>query len=78
MRTVAQEVARFTWPTPKEAGQRIGGVSTDHVMQLVADGELRARDVSRKDAKRRTYVIDPASIEEFCERRMVQPTKGAA
>lgn len=74
MRTTTQEVARYVWLTPAEAGERIGGVSADHVLRLVKEGALRARDVSRPKAKRKEYRIDPASVEEFNETRMVPAT----
>jgi hypothetical protein len=71
-RTVEQEEARWGWLSTSVAAQRIGGeppVSTEHIVGLIEDGELRARDVSRKGSKRPEYRVDPASLEEFLDRR---------
>ena len=73
MRTKEQEQARYRWPSPAVAGVRIGGVSPEHVIRLIKDGALRARDVSRPKSKRPEYRVDPDSIEEFNRTRMVAP-----
>lgn len=72
MRTKEQEQARYRWPSPAEAAQRLGGVSAEHVIRLIKDGALRARNVARPKARRPEYRVDPASIEEFNRSRMVQ------
>lgn len=75
-RTPEQEQLRYAWISTTEAARRIGGatpVTNDHVLALVQDGELEARDVSRKDAKRKEYRINPASVDAFLKRRHVAP-----
>lgn len=73
MRTKQQEVARYRWLSPAEAGERIGGVSRDHVIRLLKEGELRARNVALASSKRPDYRIDPDSVDEFNRRRIVSP-----
>lgn len=72
-RTPEQERARYNWLTTKVAAERIGGeekpVSTSHVLALIEARELRARDVSSPGSKRKDWRVDPASIEEFLDRR---------
>lgn len=77
MRTVEQEQARYRWPTTKETGELIGGVTPEHVIRLIHAGELAARDVSLPTSKRPDYRVDPASIDSFNERRMVKPEAAA-
>lgn len=71
-RSVEDEVIRYGWISTTLAAQRIGGdppVSTEHVVGLIEDGELRAQDVSRKGSRRAEYRVDPESVEEFLDRR---------
>lgn len=76
MRAIARspeaEKARYGWVTTGEAAIRIGGedpVSTSHVIRLIEAKELRARNVAMPGSKRKDWRIDPASIEEFLDRR---------
>jgi hypothetical protein len=71
VRTAQAEQAAYTWLTPREAAEQIGGVSVTHVMQLVSDREIRARNVARAGAKRPRWRIDPASVRAFNDRRTV-------
>lgn len=65
MRTREQERARYAWMTLDEAALELGGVSVTHVMRLVEDGDLRARNVARRGAKRPSWRIDPETVERF-------------
>jgi excisionase family DNA binding protein len=61
-----QHQAEYTWLTPAQAADRLGGVSEDHVRELIRDGHLRppgVMDVSRSRVPR--YRISPEAIERF-------------
>ena len=71
-RTPEQEEARYGWITTTEAARRIGGaepVTNDHVLALLEDGELEARDVSRPGARRPEWRFNPESLDAFLKRR---------
>jgi excisionase family DNA binding protein len=74
MRTKEAAYAAYNWPTPAEAAELLGGVSAEHVIRLVKAGELRARNVALSGTR---YRIDPASVEAFNRRRMVEPSEAA-
>lgn len=61
--------ARYTWYTPKEAGVLLGGISDEHVRQLISDGDLTALDVSRKQSQQKDYRISPEWVAAFLKRR---------
>jgi excisionase family DNA binding protein len=44
-------------------------VSTKHVRTLIEDGELRALNVARRDAKRAEYRLQQSDIDDFKRRR---------
>lgn len=77
MRAIARspeaESARYNWVTTGRAAELIGGektpVSTAHVLRLIEAKELRARNVAMPGSKRKDWRVDPASIEEFLDRR---------
>jgi hypothetical protein len=76
-RSEDQEAARYQWISTPLAAARIGGeppVSTTHVVRLIEDGELEARDVSRPGSKRPEWRINPTSVDDFLVRR----TRGRA
>jgi hypothetical protein len=72
-RTEEQERARYNWITTGAAAERIGGedepVSTSHVLALIEAGEIRARHVGLASSKRKDWRVDPASIDEFLNKR---------
>lgn len=71
-RSVEQEEARYAWISTTLAASRIGGeppVSTSHVVRLIEDGELEARDVSRPGSKRPEWRVSPESVDAFLARR---------
>lgn len=71
-RSIDQEEARYGWISTALAARRIGGepaVSTTHVVRLIEDGELEARDVSRPGSKRPEWRVNPTSVDEFLARR---------
>lgn len=71
-RSVEQEIARYRWVTTTRAAEMIGGeepVSTTHVVRLIEDGELEARDVSRPGSKRPEWRVNPETVERFLDRR---------
>lgn len=77
MRAIARspeaEKARYGWMTTGEAAKLIGGtdpVSTAHVLRLIEAKELRARNVAMPKSKRKDWRVDPASVEEFLDRRV--------
>ncbi len=81
--TPDQESARYNWVPTRIAAEMIGGaepVSTDHVLGLIRDCELSARDIRRKGSRRPEWRIDPRSIEAFLDRRETgaEPAKAAA
>lgn len=76
-RSEEAEEARYQWVSTPLAAARIGGeppVSTSHVVRLIEDGELEARDVSRPGSKRPEWRVNPDSIDAFLSRR----TRGRA
>jgi hypothetical protein len=79
-RSIEAEEARYGWISTTLAAARIGGdppVSTAHVVRLIEDGELEARDVSRPDSKRPEWRVNPESVEAFLTRR-TRKAKAAA
>jgi len=57
-----------TGMTINQAATRLG-TSPTHIRRLVRTGDLRAVDVSRKNAKRRTLRILPEAFDQFIESR---------
>lgn len=71
-RSPEAEQARYQWVTTAKAAELIGGdepVSTSHVLRLIEAKELRARNVAMPGSKRKDWRVDPASVEEFLDRR---------
>lgn len=71
-RSIESEELRYRWVTTARAAEMIGGaqpVSTTHVVRLIEDGELEARDVSRPGAVRPEWRVNPATVEAFLARR---------
>jgi hypothetical protein len=58
------------WITPKEAAAALGYEKADTAVKLVKARQLRAID-RRVGGNRARYLIDPASVEEFKQRRLV-------
>lgn len=63
-----RQQARYNDLTVAEVAQLLR-VTTTHVYGLIADGELAATDVSRKDARRKTYTVAASEVEAFRARR---------
>lgn len=71
-RTIEAEQARYRWISTTLAAQRIGGeppVTTGHIVNLIDDGELEARDVSRPGSRRPEWRVNPESVDAFLARR---------
>lgn len=63
-----REQARYTLLSIADVAERTG-VGSDQVAGWIHDGELTAMDVSKKGAKRRTYMVRPEWLEDFERRR---------
>lgn len=77
-RSPESERARYGWLSTARVAEMIGGdepVSTAHVVRLIEARELRARNVASPGAKRAEWRIDPASVEEFLDRRTVEAVR---
>lgn len=79
-RSIEAEELRYRWISTTLAAERIGGeppVSSAHVVRLIEDGVLEARDVSRPAAKRPEWRVNPASVDAFLRRRTRNTPKAA-
>lgn len=79
-RTISEaerQQARFTRISPAKAGEMLG-MSAEQIRGFIEDGELRARDFSRKGAKKPYYLLDPADVEAFDLARIVKKEPNAA
>lgn len=77
-RSPESERARYQWLSTSRVAEMIGGeapVTTAHVVRLIEARELRARNVGHPDAKRAEWRIDPASVEDFLDRRTIEPVR---
>ena len=64
------------WIPPKEAAARLK-VSIDTIYNLIDAGEIRAADRRATGVgRRRRFIVDPTSIPEFLERRLIPPRPG--
>jgi ribosomal protein L19E len=63
--------ARRRWLTTAQAGELIGGVTSEQVRLLIKDGMLTALDVSRKNAKAREYRIRQDWIDAYIVEHIV-------
>ena len=73
MRTAVQDQAASNWLTVSEVAAdprlRIG---RRVVLQMIAAGEFDAMDVSAPGSQRKTWRINPASVDALIERRRVR------
>lgn len=60
-----QQRILYNWITVQEAGERLGGVSDEHVLALGYARELRITDLRKPGAKRGVYRVDPASVDRL-------------
>jgi ribosomal protein L19E len=68
MRTKEQEVARWTWLTPAEFGERFGGVTDEHVRRMIADGTFRKGEVLNVARGRgREYRISHSALDRLLD-----------
>lgn len=74
MRTATEEQRMYKWIPLREAGERLGGVSEQHVLGLGRDGELSIKDFRRTNAKKGRYFVDPTSVDALIERRTLART----
>lgn len=65
-----RQQALYTAYSTKQAGRLMGGISATQVRGMIEAGELRALDVSKPNAKRKTYRIEPVWIDEWRRSRM--------
>jgi predicted site-specific integrase-resolvase len=63
--------ALYTYLTPAEAGERMGGMSAATVLEHIRAGKIKAVPVSRPNAKRRRWRVAAEWIEEWLERETV-------
>lgn len=66
--------ARRNWMRPSEVGERCGGVTAGQVCQWIKDGDLKAFNAAKKNAKRPDYRIRPEWVDEFEKKRTVNRT----
>lgn len=78
MRTVSEQDrqrARFNWLTPREAGERLGGMNAGKVRALIAAGHLTA--VNMNPGGRAEWRIAPEWVEAYLERHTANPHAAA-
>ena len=77
MRTKEQERIYFNWITTGEAGRRLGGIDSEQVRKLGKRKKIRMRNVN-EGGKQPSWMVDPASVEEYNRRNTIEPEADAA
>lgn len=76
-RTRQQEKARFSWLSTAEFGERCGGITSESVCLMIADGWFgltpdgipECLNVGKVGAKRSEWRIHPSAVERFYRER---------
>ena len=77
MRTREQEQAAYNGLTTGKVAARLG-ISPGQVLGLIEDGELRAIDISRKDAKTSEWRVMQEDLDAFEHARENRPREAVA